>query len=320
MTETASAATVATSYSEEESALILSSDRRSDAIVLDAWMSYAPESDLVPKLVRGLLDGRVRGRWSSTQENSFSLIALDRYFRTYEADEPNFTARAWVDQTFAGESSFEGRSADRAEIVVPLDALPESEAADLLLSKEGPGRLYYRLGLRYAPDDLSLPPDERGFAVLREYAAVDDPSDVRRTADGGWAIRAGARVRVNLRLDAPARRYHVALVDPLPAGFEALNPELATTGSVPEPEFVEDSGPLGARGFYGWFWRWYDHEAFRDHQVEVFSARLPAGIHRYDYVARATTPGTFIVPPAKAEEMYHPETFGRSGTERVVIE
>ena len=29
------------------------------------------------------------------------------------------------------------------------------------------GRLYYRLGLRYAPDDLSLDPDERGFAVPR---------------------------------------------------------------------------------------------------------------------------------------------------------
>jgi len=37
-------------------------------------------------------------------------------------------------------------------------------------------------------------------------------------------------------------------------------------------------------------------------------------------VARATTPGSFVVPPPRAEEMYHPETFGRGGTDRLVVE
>jgi uncharacterized protein YfaS (alpha-2-macroglobulin family) len=36
-------------------------------------------------------------------------------------------------------------------------------------------------------------------------------------------------------------------------------------------------------------------------------------------VVRATTPGEFVVPPAKAEEMYAPETFGRGATDRVVV-
>jgi uncharacterized protein YfaS (alpha-2-macroglobulin family) len=26
------------------------------------------------------------------------------------------------------------------------------------------------------------------------------------------------------------------------------------------------------------------------------------------------------VPPTKAEEMYHPETFGRAGSDRVIVE
>jgi hypothetical protein len=43
-------------------------------------------------------------------------------------------------------------------------------------------------------------------------------------------------------------------------------------------------------------------------------------VYKYSYVARATTPGQFIVPPAKAEEMYHPETFGRGKTDRVRVE
>jgi len=37
-------------------------------------------------------------------------------------------------------------------------------------------------------------------------------------------------------------------------------------------------------------------------------------------VARATTPGTFVVPPAKAEEMYSPEVFGRSASDLVIVE
>jgi len=49
----------------------------------------------------------------------------------------------------------------------------------------------------------------------------------------------------------------------------------------------------------------------RDERVEAFSALLWEGVHKYEYVARATTPGNFVVPPPKAEEMYMPETFGR---------
>jgi len=44
------------------------------------------------------------------------------------------------------------------------------------------------------------------------------------------------------------------------------------------------------------------------------------GVYTYSYVARATTPGEYVVPPAKAEEMYAPETFGRSSTDRVIVE
>jgi alpha-2-macroglobulin len=37
------------------------------------------------------------------------------------------------------------------------------------------------------------------------------------------------------------------------------------------------------------------------------------------YLARATTPGTFVVPPPRAEMMYEPETFGRAAGELVVV-
>jgi uncharacterized protein YfaS (alpha-2-macroglobulin family) len=37
-------------------------------------------------------------------------------------------------------------------------------------------------------------------------------------------------------------------------------------------------------------------------------------------VVRATTPGRFVAPPVRAEEMYDPDTFGRSATMRVIVE
>lgn len=185
---------------------------------------------------------------------------------------------------------------------------------DLILSKDGPGRLYYRLGMRYAPKDLNLPAYDAGFTVERKYEAVDDPGDVRQNADGSWTIKAGARVRVKLTMVAPAMRHHVALTDPLPAGLEALNPALATTGSLPPA-----SNQPASKGYFWWWGPWYEHQNLRDQRAEAFASTLWAGVYDYTYYARATTPGRFVVPPAKAEEMYAPETFARTAGDVVIV-
>ena len=108
------------------------------------------------------------------------------------------------------------------------------------------------------------------------------------------------------------------------AGFESLNPELATTEPIPEDKKEEaNSSFIGSAHGFNWsLWRpsWFDHQNLRDERSEAFAARLWGGVYNYSYVARATTPGLFVVPAAKAEEMYHPETFGRSKTDRVRID
>ncbi len=314
VSETAGDAHFATSYSDQDY-LLLSSDRRADGVVLDALIQDQPKSDLIPKIVRGLLDHRTRGRWGNTQENAFILLALDRYFQTYEKVTPNFVARVWLGQAFAGEQKFQGRSTDYRQTDVPMSWLAGKGRQDLVISKDGPGRLYYRVGMRYAPKDLNLAPADHGFAVQRAYEAVDNPQDVSRDADGTWRIKAGARVRSRVTMVAPSRRYHVALVDPLPAGLEPLNPSLAVTEKIPEGTQTDRSKP----GYWWWWGPWYEHENLRDERAEAFTSLLWEGVYEYTYVARATTPGQFVVPPPKAEEMYHPETFGRGATDRVVV-
>ena len=316
--ETAGAANF-TTYYDDQTYLLLSSDRRTDAILLDALITDNPQHDLIPKLVNGLLAHRTSGRWGNTQENVFVLLALDRYFNTFEAQTPDFVARIWLGETYAGEHEFRGRTTERHETAIPMaylvdESLGGGETRLLTLSKEGAGRLYYRLGLRYAPSDLDLEPLDMGFVVQRSYEGVDNPEDVYQDAEGAWHIKAGARVRVRLSMVADNRRYHVALVDPLPAGLEIVNPALAVTGSAP-------ADPNSPELRYGWWWwTWFEHQNLRDERAEAFASLLWEGVYEYTYIARATIPGRFVVPPAKAEEMYSPEVFGRSASMVVIVE
>jgi uncharacterized protein YfaS (alpha-2-macroglobulin family) len=316
VSETAAAANFVESYGDN-AYLILHSNRRTDGVILEAMMADQPESELIPKLVRGLLNHRTAGRWQNTQENAWVLLALDRYFNQYESQTPDFVARVWLGDQYAGAQSFEGRTTETVNLDIPMQVVQDQRPEEvgtvpLILQKEGEGRLYYRLGMRYAPTDLELPPADHGFTVERVYEPVDDPGDVVQEPDGSWTVKAGTRVRVRITMVAPDRRYHVALMDPLPAGFEAINPALAVSGSVP--------GDPGAQNPYRWWWgTWYEHQNLRDQRVEAFASLVWGGVYEYTYVARATTLGDFIAPPAKAEEMYTPETFGRSGTDRVRV-
>ena len=323
-TETAATANFVTDYGDG-GWLIMYSNRRADGVLLEALIKTDPQNDLIPKLVRGLLDHRVKGAWSNTQDNVFILLALDKYFNAFEKVTPDFVARVWLGSAYAGEQQFKGRSVDSNALTIPMSYLTEQNGlANLIVDKQGAGRLYYRIGMKYAPRNLKLDPADYGFTVLRQYEAVDNADDVKQNGDGSWTIKSGARVRVRLTMVAQARRYHVALVDNLPAGFEILNPELAVTEAIPA-----DSNPnravttYGSRSYgHGWWWTryWMEHQNFRDERAEAFASLLWEGVYNYSYVARATTPGTFVAPPAKAEEMYHPETFGRTGTDFVKVE
>ena len=55
-------------------------------------------------------------------------------------------------------------------------------------------------------------------------------------------------------------------------------------------------------------------------RVLFFVDAMAAGVYRYRYLARATAMGTFVSPPAKAEEMYAPEVFGRTAATTIRID
>eukprot|EP00456_Euglypha_rotunda_P092007 TRINITY_DN9682_c0_g3_i1.p1 TRINITY_DN9682_c0_g3~~TRINITY_DN9682_c0_g3_i1.p1 ORF type:complete len:267 (-),score=47.46 TRINITY_DN9682_c0_g3_i1:1-801(-) len=165
------------------------SDRRCESIVLDALLRLPKTTQteaLIPKLVAGLMAARNNaGAWKNTQENVWAVIAMHTYFTTYEKKEPDFVAKLWLGNMSAGSYKFKGRSVEETLVPIPMKSLltikdtptsekttskppekkqktkkkeaskdDEGEITDFLLTKEGDGRLYYRLGLKYSPKDF----------------------------------------------------------------------------------------------------------------------------------------------------------------------
>jgi len=276
------------------SEVVARSIMRSDAIALGGLLAADAKNALIPKLVRGLLDARRGGRWANTLDNAFAILALERYLRTFEAAPATFEARTWVGNRYLGAKSLSVQAADTEQLTAPMPILDRrAGGANVTLAKQGKGRLYYRVGLRYAA--AAQPALDHGFALTRSYRGIDNPADVRRDPDGTWRIKAGAQVEVRVSVVAPSVRNHVAIVDPLPAGLEAV-------------DWLYWDAP-------GWTF-----QSLRDRRVEAFASGLGAGVRHLSYIANATTPGSFRVDAAHAEEMYAPETFGRTSVDRVIVE
>jgi uncharacterized protein YfaS (alpha-2-macroglobulin family) len=186
---------------------------------------------------------------------------------------------------------------------------------DLAFRKEGEGTLYYVARLRYAVDAVVQEGLDQGFAVTRTYQSAGPGPD----SDGppARAFAAGSLVRVTLRLTVPKERRYVAVTDPLPAGFEAVESWFATTAA----DLARDQGDQeDRRGWIDWWQRGgFDRVERHDDRVLLFATRLAEGEHVFSYVARATTAGTFRTAPAHAEEMYEPEVFGRTATDLVTV-
>ena len=296
--------------------LLMHSESRTDSIVLATLMEVQPTHPLVPKVVRGLIEARVRGRWETTQANAYALVALSRYYKYYEKVVPDYRLRVWLGEGYVGQTTFRGRTMRVVEQKVPMAFIQDQGRKPLILEKKGQGKLYYRLGLRYAPKSLRLLPEEQGFTVQREYEPVEGNDTVVKLPGGKYRIQAGKYVRVRLRIVVPSRRYFVAVDDPLPAGLEAVDLNLKTSASSALAGKAKNK-IYDFRSWYAFFA--FSHKEKRDDRVVLFSDRLPSGVYEYTYLARATTIGTFVVPPLKANEMYHPEVFGRNGTTIVEI-
>eukprot|EP01129_Flabellula_baltica_P010788 TRINITY_DN4605_c0_g1_i1.p1 TRINITY_DN4605_c0_g1~~TRINITY_DN4605_c0_g1_i1.p1 ORF type:complete len:1414 (-),score=325.84 TRINITY_DN4605_c0_g1_i1:355-4551(-) len=196
------------------------SDYRLHGLLLEFLVNADTENELIPYLVNGLLERRRKGIWDNTQGNLWALVGISSYLNIMEKQKPSFTSRLWIDHEYCGEASFKGRTFDQTEFQIGIPFLKDNEAVkslhehDLLLQKDGKGRLYFRLALNYSPSDMTVEPIQRGFQISREYQNFDSKEIIGDTVEKGTVIL------VTLNFYADFDCQNVIVVDKLPGGWE----------------------------------------------------------------------------------------------------
>ena len=299
-----------------------SSNTRSTAIVLNTLVKAGATEAPIQPMVRWLMGARKNGRWGNTQENAYAMQALVSYYRKYEPDAPDFRAVVRLGEQELAAGEFKGRSTNAARTQVPLTQIVAASGGDgsrpLTFTKEGTGTLFYNARLRYAVDRTFPEPLDSGFRIERRY----EPFVEKGQKPPATGYQAGDLVRVTLTFVLTKERRFVAVTDPLPAGFEAVESWFNTTAQSLSQAQDRQSSQRGDGEVAEWQSWWllggFDHVERHDDRIQLFATRLGSGSHEFSYIARATTAGTFRTAPARAEEMYTPEIFGR--TESTTIE
>ena len=308
-----------------------SSSARPAARLLTATLAIDPQNAQLGALIETLVQrGRVDAAaiWN-TQDYGNTVLALMAYERRRAAAPPatiRITGARGVllTRTIAANETRD-TTVSLAGLVrgntVKLDVSSTAGPASAAATDGTP--VYFYLTVREVPKSPPVRPVDRGIAVERWYERVDKNTPVTRVA-------AGDLVRVKLRITVPTDRYFVVLDDPLPAGLEAVDLSLRTV-QPPGARFAEadvinrgadDGGDDSGWSYGAWdsgVWSAFDHKQLRDDRVIYSATWLWKGTYTATYLARATTAGTFMMPPAHAEEMYNPAVNGRTGGGRFTV-
>ena len=314
-----------------EYAVILDSEARTTAMVLRALLAIDPAHPLASRLAKGLLAARNHGTWRSTDESAWALLALDDYRRAQEQVAPNFDAAILLGGTKVASSSFHGKTVESVTKSIPAATLLASSGAALGFEVDGTGKLFFEARLHYARRDLPTSGLDRGFYVRKTIRTLK-PADLKAALatlpeSSVSSAVAGDLVLVDLVVVTQDPREQVVIDDPLPAGLEPVQASLATTAQSldvaegggegeQDDEASRDDDTVAAGS--AWSEAWF-HREYRDDRVVTFVDHMAAGMYHYRYLARATTHGTFVVPPTRAECMYEPETFGRTAGATFVV-
>jgi uncharacterized protein YfaS (alpha-2-macroglobulin family) len=289
-TDGATAQAKETGETGDDFELYWATDARATALVLAALLEVDAKSPLIDKLATGLLGMRegATGAWTSTQDNLWSLVALAQYARRATGADLDATI------TLGGKvvATKHLRRGMVQALTLPLASITGD---DLAIAVNGHAHVTARV--IEARVDTGAPASH-GYAIQRSYR--DEAGKPLTSA------KPGQLVTIRLDIDADSDHRWIAVVDPLPAGFEAVNPELAS------------NQPRTDR--YGRYQTWWGYVEMRDDRVRWFTDELGRGHVTLSYQARATTPGAFTAAPATVEAMYQPAINGRTGTAAMTVE
>jgi uncharacterized protein YfaS (alpha-2-macroglobulin family) len=258
------------------------STNRNAALLMSAWLDIDPRNENVLKLVDLLSKSKRNGHWGSTQENAMVMLALGKYAQRNPIKQLDYkgviTMPNGVTESFdhTKDKSWTTSSGDIGKITI---------------TNNGPGTFLYSFRTEGIPNNPAEYYQQQkggneGLIVGRTW--LDDkgnPIDI-------LSLKQNALVVAKITLNPNGNAYdNIAIEDLLPAGLEIENPNLDTAQSLP-----------WLNGDFGWCF----HRDIRDDRLLLFT-RPVSDSRTFYYVARAVTPGKYIVPPITAECMYKPE-------------
>ena len=294
-------ATGASWHEAEQDWFTLNSDTRTTAMVLAAFVRLEPEEPILPLAVRWLMSEREAGRWATTQENAWSIIALTDWMKvTGELDGDYDWTVTLNGEEWGGGTVNADKIAEQTTLRTAVTDLLRDEANVLQFARTNDsGQLYYTTHLRYYLDALAIDARDRGLVVDRRFELGD--STVQTAAVGDV-------ISVTVTIVAPTDLYQALVEVPIPAGTEPIDPQLATT-SIQYDQFGQ---LIPADAGRPWWWWTPTSIDVRDDKVALIASYLPAGTYEYTFQVQATVPGEYRVLPVHGEMLYFPEVWGRS--------
>lgn len=285
-----------------------SSDRRELATVLLAATRIKPEATVLSKLFGEV----VRARGDSTQARAFSTLAI------FEAGSVLGGERSIVSVVLGGEVIAQKEvGEDTWSVVIPLERFVKADVEDMhLMSSSLLAGVRYRIELE-TPLEVD---DATRWEELQLARVLVHASGPKRGEEVRTPLSVGDLVLVHHVLGCGASSSQLAVMDPLPSGLERVQAEMETTASR---ELALAGAPSKLHPALA---PWREHGA-RIHQegLEVAEGLYPrscSGVTSTSYLARATTPGTFVSPAVYAEYMYRRELNAKSepGAAVVIVE
>ncbi|WP_424361588.1 alpha-2-macroglobulin family protein [Methylocystis parvus] len=282
---------------ENASDLILPSETRSLAEMLRAAALAAPSDPRAPVLRDALLRLGEGDGWGTTNANASAIEALAEGWRRPVAP---------IAVAFAQGGAPANMTIDANN---PVARHVTDKDAPLTISNTSNAPLVALVETSYMPVETGAKakPESEGFVITRQSWRVKSgqaPEKLDAT-DGALRVNQGDVIEETAEVVNPEDRTYVAISLPLAAGYEPLNPNIATAPAEAQPSSAPTLAPT-----------WV---SYGDDRVLYAYDSLPKGNYRFAFRLKAQTAGAYTQPPALVETMYKKGVRGESAGARVEI-
>ncbi|MCM8731210.1 alpha-2-macroglobulin [Hephaestia sp. GCM10023244] len=275
---------------------LMSSNDEAAIKALIATLGRPGWQDDAPKMMVGVAQRQLRGRWDTTPSNAWGAIAVRKFAQLYPATAITGTTTLTLGtRTVSRDWPL---ASDARAIALPLPARQTS----LVLRQTGGEGPWATVSVSAAVPLTK--PLAAGYQVKRQVSAVS-----QRTKG---VLTRGDVLKVTIQVEATAERNWVVVSDPIPAGATIIGDlggqsqmlaEQGSDGGGIRFLATDGSGKL-------WDVQAGVQAAYIERRNDAWRAYfdwVPRGRFEVSYLVRLNGAGHFQLPPTHVEAMYSPE-------------